>query len=121
MAIDFGYSITKSNHLDLDKADTSLSRLLISQEKSFSTCIGCGTCTAGCSAGTFTSYNPRRIQLMIHNGQTEHLAEDLKKCMLCGKCQMLCPRGISLRSLWTKLSRALEKQRETPVVSRDVF
>lgn len=119
--IDFGYSITKSNRLDLDHADTSLARRLVAEENSFATCIGCGTCTAGCSAGHFTQYNPRRIQLMILNGQTDTLSKDLKKCMLCGKCQMMCPRGISLRSLWTKLARALDAQRETPVVSRDIF
>ena len=119
--IDFGYGITRSNRLNLDEADLSLSRKMARREKSFATCIGCGTCTAGCTAGHFTAYNPRKIQLMILNGQTENLKEDLKKCMLCGRCQMLCPRGISLRSLWSKLYRALDDGRKTPAVTRDIF
>ena len=106
--IDFGYSITKSNRLDLDKADVSLAQKIISQDKSFLQGIGCGTCTAGCTAGQFTPHNPRRIQIQVRNGQTEGLADTMKKCMLCGKCQMLCPRGINLRSVWVKLIRALE-------------
>ena len=106
--IDFGYSITKSNRLDLDKADVSLAQKIISQDKSFLQCIGCGTCTAGCTAGQFTPHHHRRIQIQVRNGQTEGLADTMKKCMLCGKCQMLCPRGINLRSVWVKLIRALE-------------
>lgn len=119
--IDFGFSVTKSNRLDLDKADTSLAKKLLRREKSFATCIGCGTCTAGCTAGNFTPHNPRKIQLMILNGQTATLSEDLKICMLCGKCQMLCPRGVNLRSLWSKLSIALETDRQRPSVTRDIF
>lgn len=39
--IDFGYSLTKSNRLDLDAADTSLARELTGQERSLLLCIGC--------------------------------------------------------------------------------
>lgn len=106
--IDFGYSITKSNRLDLDTADTSVSQEIASQERSLLQCIGCGTCTGGCTAGQFTPHNPRRMQLLLRYGQTEGLEEQLNRCMVCGKCQMLCPRGVDLRSIWVKLARALE-------------
>ena len=106
--IDFGYSLTKSNRLDLDAADTSLARELTGQERSLLLCIGCGTCTAGCTAGQFGPHNPRRMQLMLRYGQTDGLKEQLEHCMGCGKCQMLCPRGVDLRSIWVKLARALQ-------------
>lgn len=106
--IDFGYSLTKSNRLDLDAADTSLARELTVQEHSLLLCIGCGTCTAGCTAGQFVPHNPRRMQLMLRYGQTDGLKEQLEHCMVCGKCQMLCPRVVDLRSIWVKLARALQ-------------
>ena len=105
--IDFGFGITKSNRLDLDAADRAVEREMIAQERSLLLCIGCGTCTAGCTAGQFVPHNPRRMQLMLRHGQTQELGEQLDKCMVCGKCQMLCPRGVDLRSVWVKLARVL--------------
>ncbi len=105
--VDFGYALTKSNRLDLDAADTSLSVRIASHERSLLQCIGCGTCTAGCTAGQFVPHNPRRMQLMLRYGQTQDLEKQLGACMLCGKCQMLCPRGVDLRSIWVRLAREL--------------
>jgi heterodisulfide reductase subunit C len=31
------------------------------------------------------------------------------KCMLCGKCQLVCPRGVSLRNLVLTIHHALER------------
>lgn len=108
MKIDFGYAITKSNRLDLDTADMSLSKEITARERSLLQCIGCGTCTAGCTAGQFVPHNPRRMQLMLRYGQTQDLKRQLDECMVCGKCQMLCPRGVDLRSIWVRLARALD-------------
>jgi heterodisulfide reductase subunit C len=30
------------------------------------------------------------------------------KCMLCGKCQLVCPRGVNLRNLILSIHTALE-------------
>lgn len=91
--IDFGYSITKSNRLDLDKADVSLAQKIISQDKSFLQCIGCGTCTAGCTAGQFTPHNPRRIQIQVRNGQTEGLARYDEKMHALQENARCCARA----------------------------
>ena len=33
------------------------------------------------------------------DGQYESLGKELKKCMLCGKCTLVCPRGLALRPI----------------------
>ena len=95
----FGYSISKSNTIDLDGVSNDLSAQLLRREPSFATCIGCGTCMATCSAGRFTSLNLRQLQLMARRGQIKKIQTETEKCMLCGKCQMICPRGVNTRNI----------------------
>ena len=72
---------------------------MLQHEPSFASCIGCGTCMATCSAGRFTTFSLRRLQLMVMRGQTENIRDEAEKCMLCGKCQMICPRGVNTRNI----------------------
>ena len=97
--MDFGYSINQSNKIDLDLASGIITAQVLRHEPSFASCIGCGTCMATCSAGQFTSFNLRQLQLMAMRGQTEKMLDESEKCMLCGKCQMLCPRGVNTRNV----------------------
>jgi heterodisulfide reductase subunit C len=59
----------------------------------------CGACSATCSAGNHTDFNFRLSHLMYRRGQFEGLASELDKCMLCGKCKMVCPRGVNTRAV----------------------
>ena len=97
--MDFGYSINQSSKIDLDQSSRDIAVQLLQRVPSFATCIGCGTCMATCSAGRFASLNLRRLQLMVMRGQTDHLHAETEKCMLCGKCQMICPRGVNTRQV----------------------
>ena len=97
--MDFGYSINQSSKIDLDHASRNIAVQLLQNAPSFATCIGCGTCMATCSAGRFTSLNLRRLQLMVMRGQTDEVLSETEKCMLCGKCQMICPRGVNTRQV----------------------
>ena len=95
--MNFGYSINPSSRIDLDRAPRDVAVQVLRQAPSFAACIGCGTCMATCSAGRFTSLNLRRLQLMVMRGQTDKIRAETEKCMLCGKCQMICPRGVNTR------------------------
>ncbi len=107
--VNFGYSINKSSRVDLDKNSRRVAEAVLAQEPGFATCIGCGACAATCSAGLFTSLNLRQIQLKVHRGETEGVAELLDRCMLCGKCILVCPRNINTRNVVILLQKELRK------------
>ena len=94
----FGYNINQSSKIDLDKSSRSIAMQVYRHEPSFASCIGCGACAATCTAGRFIPFNLRQLRLMLIRGQTDRIHEEIEKCMLCGKCQMICPRGINTRN-----------------------
>jgi len=104
----FGYGINQSSRIDLDHASGDVAAQVLRQEPSFASCIGCGTCMATCSAGRFTPFSLRQLQLMVMRGQTDKIRAEAGKCMLCGKCQMLCPRGVNTRNVVLALHRFTE-------------
>jgi heterodisulfide reductase subunit C len=103
--MDFGYRISQSSKIDLDAASRDVAVHVLRHEPSFASCIGCGTCMATCSAGRFTSFNLRRLQLLTMRGQMENVSIEAEKCMLCGKCQLICPRGVNTRNIVLALHR----------------
>jgi heterodisulfide reductase subunit C len=96
--IDFGYSVMETRTIDIDQFDGRLMNYVIQNEPSFKLCLSCGGCTATCSAGNLIDFNIRRIGLSLRRGETTDLAKEIDKCMLCGKCSLVCPRGINIRN-----------------------
>ncbi|MGE5424924.1 MAG: 4Fe-4S dicluster domain-containing protein [Syntrophothermus sp.] len=95
----FGYSISSDRQINYDLNDHSIVSVISTIEPTIAICLGCGSCTATCSAGNFTSFNIRRIHTFIRRSEYDGLAKELEKCMFCGKCQLACPRGVNLRNL----------------------
>jgi heterodisulfide reductase subunit C len=106
---DFGYTLSKDRQIDFDKADRRIAAYVKEREPSFNICIGCGTCTATCSAGNFTEFNLRFLFAMVKRGQLADIRKEIAKCMLCGKCSLACPRGVNTRNVIIKINQALEK------------
>jgi len=94
---DFGFKLSKSSTLDLDKIDTSVYRKLCKTDPDIKTCMACGSCSATCTAAPFSGMSMRKVILALQRGQD--VRPMLSKCMLCGKCIMVCPRGINTRHL----------------------
>ena len=105
--LNFGYGINKSSRIDLDKV-SDIAEKIAKMEPSFRTCIGCGCCTSTCTAGNFTDFNLRKVQLQINRNELQNLRKEVEKCMLCGKCQMVCPRGINTRNVILSIFKVLE-------------
>jgi heterodisulfide reductase subunit C len=105
----FGYTKLDSGVVNLDTADRSFAQKVLELEHSFAYCIACGSCAATCSAGNFTDYNLRQIQLMVRRGEVEPLRKTITRCMLCGKCQMVCPKGVSTRNIVLQVSKLLKQ------------
>jgi heterodisulfide reductase subunit C len=103
----FGYSISSDRQIDYDSNNKEFARFIDDVEPSARLCMGCGSCTATCSAGHFTDFNIRRVHTFIQRGEIHHLKKEIMKCMLCGKCQLVCPRGVNLRNLILSIHSAL--------------
>jgi heterodisulfide reductase subunit C len=105
--IDFGYTKNESLKIDLDAADCSMFKRLLNSEPSAAICISCGTCTATCSAGQFTDFNLRKIILSCKRGEIQSFKDIINRCMVCGKCQFACPKGVNTRHIVLTLNKYL--------------
>jgi heterodisulfide reductase subunit C len=106
--IQFGYSVNKDRQIDFDRNNKEFLRKIVAAEPSIDLCISCGTCAATCTAAQYTDFSLRRTILLVRRAETNDLARETAKCMLCGKCQIACPRGVSTRNLILQIRRALQ-------------
>lgn len=107
---DFGFGISPSSRIDLDKAPDMKFRLLAETEPDVLICMGCGSCAASCTAGIHTSMNLRRTILLLSRGEEKDALRHIEDCMLCGKCMSVCPRGINTRHLLASVLRIYQEQ-----------
>lgn len=105
----FGFSITKGRQINYDLNDRSVAEFIYSKEPSFRLCIECGCCAATCTTGSFTSFSLRELNILIKRGENEKVRNDIRKCMLCGKCTLVCPRGVNTRNVVMLAREAFQK------------
>lgn len=106
--IDFGFTINKSGAINLDTIDCSLYNKLCEIEPTAKVCISCGSCSATCTAAPFTGMSMRKVLLSLQRGQDVRLM--MSACMLCGKCTMVCPRGINTRNALLTIAKLYKPQ-----------
>ncbi|MFA6334318.1 MAG: 4Fe-4S dicluster domain-containing protein [Bacteroidales bacterium] len=97
--VDFGYTLSPSSRINLDNFDQSKLIKLARTEPNLIKCMACGSCAASCSAANYTKVNLRRAILLLHRGLDTEAVSLLEGCMLCGKCTLVCPRGINTRNI----------------------
>jgi len=100
---DFGFSLSRSSTVELDKLDNELFERLCRLDPGARTCIACGSCGASCPSARFSGMSVRKILLALQRGVD--VKPMLRGCMLCGKCSMVCPRGINTRRLLLEICR----------------
>ncbi len=108
----FGFHIIPPRTIDFDQFDGRLLNEVLEKEPSFRVCLSCGGCTATCNAGTLIDFNVRKLNLLLRRGETVSLAKEIDKCMLCGKCMLVCPRGINIRNVIMLLKKEIVKLNE---------
>lgn len=96
---DFGYTLSPSARIDLNKAGSDRFRKLVRTEPDVLKCMACGSCTASCTAGVHSPTSVRNAILCLQNGREKEALSLLGGCMLCGKCTVVCPRAINTRHL----------------------
>lgn len=107
----FGYSITKGRQIDFESNDRSIAEYILENEPSFRLCIECGCCSATCTTGNFTLFSLRELNILIKRGENDKVRDNIKKCMLCGKCILVCPRGVNTRNVVTLARKAFQKSK----------
>jgi heterodisulfide reductase subunit C len=105
----FGFAIKESRSIDYTKFDDRLLKYVLTREPSFLICISCGACTATCSAGNLIDFNIRQMSLHIRRGELSQLSDEIDKCMLCGKCQLICPRGVNTRNVILLIKKGISR------------
>lgn len=96
---DFGFTTHKGRVINYDTNSRELSKRILEKEPSFALCIGCGACAATCSASNFTELSLRRLNVLVKRGENDEVRRTASRCMLCGKCILVCPRGVNTRSV----------------------
>lgn len=91
----------------MDRNNLRKSNEILRELPELQACIGCGSCTATCSAGLLTQFNFRKMHTLVRRGEYEGIYRELNKCMLCGKCRMVCPRNINTRQVVMLIKRKL--------------
>ena len=101
-AINWGYAISKPRVIDIDSNNLRKSDEILREMPELQTCIGCGARTAGS-----TDFNFRKLHTLVRRGEYQGVYEQMNKCMLCGKCRLVCPRGINTRAVVMLIKRKL--------------
>lgn len=105
----FGFAISRGRQIDWDSNDRGIADYIREREPSFKLCIACGCCAATCTTGNFTLFSLRELNVLIHRGENLKPRNEIKKCMLCGKCSLLCPRGVNTRNVVFLARQAFQK------------
>ncbi len=104
----FGYTISKGRQINYDSNDRSIAEYIHANEPSFRLCIECGCCSATCTTGSMTKFSLRELQILIKRGENVHVKNSIMKCMLCGKCTLVCPRGVNTRNIVVLAKKAFQ-------------
>ena len=85
-AINFGYTISKPRAIDIDRNNLRKSDEILREMPELQTCIGCGACTAVCTAGNLTGVQfpqgphagaPRRIPGGLRGDEQVHAVRQM--------------------------------------------
>lgn len=103
----FGFSISKSSTIEYKPEEFQLANIIEENEPTSRLCISCGSCSATCKGGEFAKLRMHYIHLYVKRNLTDRIREELQNCMFCGKCQLVCPRGVNnrniIRLLWENI------------------
>lgn len=106
---EFGFAPVKGRVIDYDKNDRLIYSYVSERDPSFALCIACGGCAATCSAANFTSFSLRKINILVRRGENSEVRSEIDRCMLCGKCTLVCPRGVNTRNVIFLIREAFQK------------
>jgi heterodisulfide reductase subunit C len=108
----FGFAVSKGRQIDYDANNRSIAEYIFDREPSFRMCIECGGCSATCTTGNYTAFSLRELNILIKRGENDLVRDKINKCMLCGKCTLVCPRGVNTRNIVFLAKEAFKKSND---------
>jgi heterodisulfide reductase subunit C len=111
----FGFTILKDQQLDYDNLSKDLAQHIQKVEPSIYSCMSCGSCAGSCSASRFTQFSFRKLVINVQRGNDKQIINEIQKCMLCGKCMLVCPRGVNTRNVIYQLRKVLNEKKRHEV------
>lgn len=109
--IDFGYSLSKSSAIVLSDSSDERFKELVALEPDVMRCMSCGACAGSCSASNFTPVSLRRVMLALQRGLSSDALSQIKHCMMCGKCTLVCSRGLNTRHIILTIEKLYKEER----------
>ena len=94
--MDFGFDLHEDLLIDQDRVNGAYDAL-VSRVPSLASCMSCGSCAGTCVAASGTGTGFRRLVTLLRTGAEKELVKELRHCQLCGKCWLVCPRGVNTR------------------------
>lgn len=94
--MEFGFNLHTDQLIDHDSAGKAYDEI-VRKVPSLATCISCGSCMGSCMAAEKTGTGFRKLVTLLRNGAYDELCRALKYCQFCGKCWLVCPRGVNTR------------------------
>jgi len=106
---DFGFGIHDDLMIDHDRLSLAYEAVL-EEVPSISGCISCGSCSGTCVSSFQSGAGFRKLVMLLKNGSYEQLQQALDYCQFCGKCSLVCPRGINTRRAILEMRKQFKKQ-----------
>lgn len=105
----FGFTLSKARVINYDTNDRSVVDFIMEREPSLRLCIECGGCSSTCTTGNFTGFSLREMHILLKRGENDKVRSKIGQCMLCGKCSLVCPRGVNTRNVVFLAKQAFQK------------
>ncbi len=93
-----------------------------------SRCIGCGTCLTTCPVygeepkEIFTARGRNaNLAKLILEAEQQGVTEALVKCLMCGRCSLVCPQGIRNDRIVASLREIAVEHHGLPLLKKNIF
>ena len=105
--MEFGFDVHKDLLIDQDQAGQAYHDI-VDHVPSVALCISCGACGGTCVSAEKTGTGFRSLLVFLRNDLRADLIRGLKYCQFCGKCLLVCPRGVNTRKAIMEMKKYFE-------------
>jgi heterodisulfide reductase subunit C len=106
---DFGFGIHEDLMVDHDSLSPAYEAVL-EEVPSIVACMACGSCSGTCVSSFQSGTGFRKLIMLLKNGSYDRLQRALDYCQFCGKCSLVCPRGINTRKAILEMRKYFKNQ-----------
>ena len=105
----FGFGIQDDLMIDHDLL-SSVHGKILQEVPSIAACISCGSCSGTCVSSFHSGAGFRKMVMLLKHGSYDQLKLALDYCQFCGKCSLVCPRGVNTRRAILEMRKQFNNQ-----------